>query len=100
MANNESGFETSVAEDMKRWTAEKLVVDGAIWSLRSAKSGCEVAAATERLYIATARAHEFEKATKYLMRRYRHADGIDVPEIGRVRVRWVEDGITVLEKAS
>ena len=32
--------------------------------------------------MAAARARAFEKANIYLMRRYGHADGIDVPEIG------------------
>ena len=99
MSNSESGFETLAFADVKRWTAEKLVVDNAVSALRAAKSDREVAAATERLYMAAARARDFEKAAIYLMRRYGHADGIDVPEIGRVRVRWLDDGMTVLEKA-
>ena len=96
---HELGFETLAFDDVKRWTAEKLVVDTAVSALRAAISDREVAAVNERLYMADARARAFEKAAIYLMRRYGHADGIVVPEIGRVRVRWLDEGMTVLEKA-
>ena len=98
MINNESGFESLAFDHVKCWTAEKLVVDDAISSLGAAKSEGEVSTATKRLNMATVRACDCESAAIHLMRRYGYADGIDVPEIGRVRVRWMDDVMTVLEK--
>ena len=95
MANNESGFETSVAEDMKRWTTEKLDVGGANWSVRSAKSGGEAVAATERLNLNAAGVRDFNSTAFHQMRHHGHADGIDVPKIGRVCVRRMEGSMTV-----
>ena len=98
MSNDDLGFESLASDDVKRWTAARLIVDDAISALRSAELDDEIDADTRRLYMAAARARAFEKAAIYLMRRYGHADGIDVPEIGRVRVRWMDDCMTVLEK--
>lgn len=99
MTNNESGFESLAFDDVKRWKAETVVVDDAISSLRASQGDDEADALTQKLYMATARPRDHEAATIHLMRRYGHADGIDVPEIGRVRVRWMDDVMTVLEKA-
>ena len=93
------GFGTLTFEDVKRWTAEKLVVDDSVSALRAAKSDCEIDAATQRLYMAAARARGFANAAICLTRRYGFADGIEVQGIQRVRIRWLEDDMKVLENA-
>lgn len=98
MSNDELGFETLAFDDVKRWTAEKLAVDDVISSRCPAKSDREVAAATERLNMKAAGARDFKSAAFRQMRHHGHADGIDVPKIGRVCVRRMEGSMTVLGK--
>ena len=97
MSDDEGGFETLAFDDIRRWQAARKVVDGEIVSLRAARSGEEVTAATRDLHLAAARARDFESRAIDLMKRYGYADGVDVPEIGRVRVHWMDDGMKVLE---
>ena len=95
--DDDLGFHTLAFDDIRRWHAALKVVDGVIASLRAARSDEDVQAATRELHLAMARARDFESNAIHLMRRYGYADGVDVPEIGRVRVRWLEDWTKVLE---
>ena len=95
--DDDLGFHTLAFDDIRRWQAALEVVDGVIASLRAARSDEDVQAATRDLHLAMARARDFESYAIDLMKRYGYADGVDVPEIGRVRVRWLEDWTKVLE---
>lgn len=95
--DDELGFHTLAFDDIRRWREALQVVDGVIASLRAARSDEEAEAATRELHLEMARARDFESNAIYLMRRYGYAEGVDVPEIGRVRVRRLEDWMTVLE---
>ena len=97
MSDDEGDFETLAFDDIRRWQAARKVVDSAISSLRTAGTEEEVGAATRELYLAAARARDFESRAIDLMKRYGYAAGVDVPEIGRVRVQWMNDGMKVLE---
>ena len=99
MSNDDLEFESLAFDDAKRWVDAKRLVIEAVSSLRTAHANDEIAAATERLLLAAASARDYESAAIHLMKRCGYADGIDVPEVGRVRVRWMEDGMMVLEKA-
>ena len=90
-------FEDLSFDDIRRWRAALQVVDGVIASLRAARSDEEVQAATRELHLAIGRARDIEATATHLMRRYGFAEGLDVPEIGRVRVRCLDDGMDTLE---
>ena len=97
MSDDGLGFETLAFDDIRRWQAAMKLVDGAISSLRAAGTDEEVVAATRDLLMATSRARDSESEAIHLMSRYGYVDGVDVPEIGRVRVHWIDDGMKVLE---
>jgi hypothetical protein len=99
-SNDELGFDTLAFDDIRRWRPALEVVDGVIASLRAARSDEEAHAATRELHLAMARARDSESNAIHLMRRYGYADGVDVPEIGRVRVRRLDDWTPVLEMAA
>ena len=74
------------------------LVNEAVVSLRTAQTDAEIAAATQRLYFEASRARDCESNATYYMKRYGYSDGVNVPGIGRFRVRWLDDGMKILEE--
>ena len=97
MSDDDLGFETLAFDDIRRWQAAMKLVDGAVSSLREARIDADVATATRDLLMAASRARDSESEAIHLMSRYGYADGVDVPEIGRVRAHWMDDGMKVIE---
>ena len=92
--------ESLVSGDIERWIEAMSLVDDAVVSLHAAQSATEIAAASQRLYLAASRARDYESSATYYMRRYGYADGVDVPGAGRFRVRQIDEFMDVLEEIS
>ena len=97
MTDDDLGFDTLSHDDIRRWRDALADVDGAVAALRGARSDGDAAAAKRDLLMAASRARDAESSAAHLMRRYGYADGVDVPDVGRFRVRWLDDGMEVLE---
>jgi len=98
VSDDTPAFSTLSHDDIRRWAAARSVVESTIASLTEAESSEDVAALTEALHLATARARDHESAAIHLMRRYGFADGVEVSGIGRFRIHWMDDGTKVLER--
>ena len=98
--NGSLSFEALAVDDIKRWADVMPLVEEAVAALRTAQSGEEIAAATQVLHIATARARDYESAAIDTMKTYGYSDGVKVPGVGIFRVRWLDDGMRVLEEIS
>ena len=68
-----------------------------IASLREAQSDGDVSRLTKRMRLTAAQARGSESAAIHLMSRYGYSDGVDVPELGHLRVVWHDDGFKTLE---
>ena len=87
-------------DDIKRWITAMHLVDEVIVSLRTAQTDTEIVAAKQRLYLEMSRARDYESSATYYMRRYGYSDGVNVPGVGRFRVRRLDDGMSTLEQVS
>ncbi len=98
--NGSLSFEALAVDDIKRWADVMPLVEEAVAALRTAQSGEEIATATQVLHMATARARDYESAAINTMKTYGYSDGVKVPGVGIFRLRWLDDGMRVLEEIS
>ena len=97
MTDDDAGFDTLAFDDIRRWWNALALVDEAVDGLQGARSDGDVEAARRDLLMAASRARDAESSAIDLMKTFGSAGGLDVPGIGRVRVRWLDDGMKVLE---
>ena len=97
MTDDDLGFDTLSHDDIRRWRDALADVDGAVAALRASRSDGDADAAKRDLLMAASRARDAESSAIDMMKTYGYASGVDVPDVGKFRVRWLDDGMKVLE---